>query len=72
MTNPTCPKCDSQMDEGFIVDNTYGERLQSQWVEGKPQRSFWTGVKLAKDAKHPVATFRCEKCGYLESYAPVE
>ena len=69
MTNPNCPKCNAPMDEGFIVDDTYGGRVQSQWAEGKPQRSIWTGLKLAKDAKHPVTTFRCEQCGYLESYA---
>jgi len=54
---------------GFIVDNTYGGRVQSEWAEGKPQRSMWTGLKIAKDAKLPVSTYRCEKCGYLESYA---
>jgi len=57
------------MDEGFIVDNVYGGRVQAQWAEGKPQRSIWTGLKVASDAKHPVTTYRCERCGYLESYA---
>jgi hypothetical protein len=40
MTSPTCPKCNSSMEEGFIVDDTYGGRVQSQWAEGKPQRSI--------------------------------
>ena len=69
MTSPTCPKCNSSMEEGFIVDATHGGSVQSQWAEGKPQRSIWTGLKLARDAKHSVTTYRCESCGYLESYA---
>ena len=69
MTSPTCPKCNSSMEEGFIVDDTFGGRVKLQWAEGKPQRSIWTGLKLARDAGHPVTTYRCESCGYLESYA---
>jgi hypothetical protein len=56
------------MEEGFTLDVTHGGSLQSRWVEGKPQRSFWTGLKVSRDQMHPVATFRCIRCGYLESY----
>ena len=59
------------MEEGFILDHSHGARMQSLWAEGKPQRSIWTGIKIAKDSQHPVSTYRCEKCGYLESYAPL-
>ena len=69
MSDPRCPKCHGRMEEGFILDNSYGARLQSAWVEGKPKRSFWTGVKFREEAKRPIATFRCEGCGYLESFA---
>jgi hypothetical protein len=68
MTTPTCPKCSTKLDEGFILDDTYGGKVQSEWAEGKPLRSIWTGVKVAKDARHPVTTYRCESCGFLESY----
>jgi hypothetical protein len=57
------------MDEGFTLDHTHGGRAQSGWVEGKPQRSFWTGIKVRKSEIHPITTWRCERCGYLESYA---
>jgi Domain of unknown function (DUF6487) len=65
----TCPKCRAAMEQGFILDNTYGGRLVSNWAEGKPEKSFWLGISL-KD-KHPreVTTYRCIACGYLESYA---
>lgn len=58
------------MDEGFILDNTYGSRIQSEWIEGPPERSKWTGIKIKGRAHLPVTTFRCEGCGYLESYTP--
>jgi hypothetical protein len=59
------------MDEGFILDNTYGARVQSEWIDGPPERSRWTGVKLKGKEHLPVTTYRCPRCGYLESYAPL-
>jgi len=69
--NPTCPKCNGTMDEGFILDDTYGGKVQSEWAEGSPRRSIWTGLKVSKDARHRVTTYRCQKCGFLESYAAI-
>ena len=57
------------MEEGFLLDNTHGGNLQSQWVEGPPERSRWTGLKVKGKERVPVTTFRCLQCGYLESYA---
>lgn len=65
-----CAKCGGRMEEGFILDHTDGALLQSTWVEGEPVRSRWTGIKLKGKAQLAVATFRCGRCGYLESYAP--
>ena len=69
MPTPRCPKCAEPMDEGFIVDYTYGGQAAASWVEGPPQRSIWTGLKLGGKVKRQVATFCCPKCGFLESYA---
>lgn len=69
MTAPTCPKCSIDMEEGFMIDHAYGERLSAEWIEGKPVKSFWTGVKVPTGANHPVVTYRCTRCGYLDSYA---
>jgi hypothetical protein len=38
-------------------------------VEGRPEASIWTGLKIKGKRRIPVWTFRCEACGYLESYA---
>ena len=67
----TCPKCNATMEEGFIVDRTYGKSqpMVETWVEGAPEISFWTGLKMRGKEKLEVATYRCEGCGYLESYA---
>lgn len=64
-----CVKCGGEMEEGFTLDNTYGARLQSGWVEGAPERSRWTGISLKGKDLLPITTFRCVRCGYLESYA---
>lgn len=65
-----CPKCQHAMESGFVADNTHGGTLQSTWVDGAPVRSMWTGLKLKGHERLPVTTYRCTRCGYLESYAP--
>ncbi len=58
------------MQEGFILDVSEGDRLVSSWVGGKPEASFWAlGAKIKGKEQYPIQSFRCTKCGYLESYA---
>lgn len=65
-----CPKCNALMEAGFIVDRGhYSAEDVSYWVEGAPERSFWTGLKTKGREKFQVTTYRCAGCGYLESYA---
>lgn len=67
-----CPKCPGPMEQGFIIDNSYGELLVSHWAPGVPRKSFWTGTKLPKEKLVPIGTYRCSSCGYLEAYAKPE
>ena len=67
-----CPKCNGRMEQGFILDNAYAAHVVSQWVAGPPLKSFWSGTKIPSEGLVPVGTFRCAKCGYLESYARPE
>jgi predicted nucleic-acid-binding Zn-ribbon protein len=73
--NMICPKCRGAMEVGFILDNSYGVRLVSSWVEGTPERSTFLGIQQAGSAKIQkkrsieTSTHRCTECGYLESYA---
>jgi predicted nucleic-acid-binding Zn-ribbon protein len=71
-TSQSCPKCNGHMEQGFVLDNTYGARVVSQWAAGAPQKSFWSGTKLPDEKLIPIGTFRCSSCGYLESYARQE
>lgn len=64
-----CPKCGGTMEEGFVRDSTYGGHVESKWVEGDIQKSFWTGLKLKGRVQHPITAHRCERCGFLEFYA---
>jgi hypothetical protein len=64
-----CIRCHTQMESGWVPDNTHGGLQRQNWSPGGPQPSFWTGLKLEKDQVIPVTTFRCPKCGYLESHA---
>lgn len=57
------------MDSGFILDVTDSATHQAQWAEGEAKKSFWFGVRVPRDERHLVTTYRCSKCGYLESYA---
>lgn len=68
-----CSKCNGEMVQGFILDWNVAGRLVSSWVEGAPEKSFWTGTKSpAYEKCIPVGTFRCSDCGFLESYARPE
>jgi hypothetical protein len=72
MTDPTCGKCDGAMELGFLPDHTYGANLVARWAAGAPVASFWTNTKLKGVETIPVGTYRCTRCGYLESYARPE
>ena len=66
----SCGKCGGTMQRGFVLDHTgQGAYAQSRWVPGEPKRSFWTGLTVSKNTAIPIVTLRCDRCGYLESYA---
>ena len=67
-----CPKCAGSMVEGFVLDKAHGSVGVSSWVEGMAERSVWTGLKLSGRPQVPIATWRCGRCGFLESYASGE
>lgn len=64
-----CPKCVGAMSEGFIIDEARGARRVIRWQPGKPIRSIWTGIKQSKADQLPVAPWKRDRCGYLESCA---
>jgi len=64
-----CVKCAGDMEEGFILDLGQGAGLPADWVEGEPERSFWTGTKYTTKVRYRIRSYRCADCGFLESYA---
>jgi hypothetical protein len=57
------------MEPGYTIDIGYGTKALPKWVAGQPQKSVWTGLKLGGKDQLEVTTYRCRRCGYLESYA---
>jgi hypothetical protein len=69
-----CPKCDAPMERGFTVDLKpqlpFTGDYATKWQRGP---AINAPLRLRAPAgSHPIATFRCTKCGYLESYASPE
>jgi hypothetical protein len=71
-TEIKCLRCHSPMEEGFMVDIGHMTIQQARWCRGKPNPSFWSGEVANRQmtSGSRVSTYRCPKCGYLESYAP--
>lgn len=66
---PECVQCRRPMDRGYLVDHGYGTVYPLAWAAGFPKWSRWLGLTLKKKDKVPVATFRCPRCGRLDSFA---
>ena len=65
----SCPRCSGSLEPGYTIDVGYGAKAVPKWVAGEPQKSIWTGLKLGGKDQLEVTTYRCRRCGYLESYA---
>ena len=59
------------MEEGFLLDKSYGATLISRWIKGQPE-SGWQGARTRGRECRQVETWRCVRCGFLKSYAVVE
>ena len=61
----SCPKCKGEMEKGFLVD-------EGVWGTAFKRRQRWAlganffGLKKVRN----INSFRCQKCGYLENFAP--
>jgi DNA-directed RNA polymerase subunit RPC12/RpoP len=64
-----CPRCGATLEAGYVVDESYGTRTVAKWIAGEAERSMWTGLKTRGKDKLDITTYRCRRCGFLESYA---
>ena len=65
-----CPKCQGSMTEGVVIDQSENGRGVAKWVAGPVEKSIWVGLKLKGKKPIETRTYRCNRCGFLESYAP--
>ena len=63
-----CPKCDSPMTTGYVLDMADHSKA-AEWIEGPPESHWLTGMKLKNRRRFPIIADRCERCGFLEFYA---
>ena len=57
------------MEPGFVVDHSHFNMPRVQlWFEGEPEKSLWHGLKTKGRHYCEVRTFRCTRCGHLESF----
>ena len=63
MENQTCPKCNGKMEKGILTPQTEGGFVALLWAA----KIKFAGI-FAGEHKE-TATYRCEQCGYLETYA---
>ena len=69
MVKPTrCAKCNGRMIEGHVIDGGYGASTASRWQPGRIERRWWGGIRVRDAELREVMAYRCEGCGYLESY----
>ncbi|TMM47348.1 hypothetical protein [Qipengyuania marisflavi] len=69
MATPSrCLKCDGRMVEGHTIDMGYGSVTPARWQEGAPQKTWFGSIKTKKANLRDIASFRCERCGFLENY----
>ena len=71
MKTPNCPKCQGSMEEGYLMDQGDNAPGQSHWRTRESAPRQLLGFITIQQAKNMLAvtTFRCVKCGFLESYA---
>jgi hypothetical protein len=69
--NLICSDCNEMMKIGFIPDLTYSAISRLSWVEGKPEKSFWTNLKndFFKRKNYVITAYRCERCGAIKLFA---
>jgi hypothetical protein len=70
VNTPICPKCHGVMQQGFVPEYRRNGIAIAVWVEGLAEEpSFWGSI-ISDKQQIPIITYRCMRCGYLESYAP--
>jgi hypothetical protein len=66
----TCAGCGGELVAGSLASkDSYYMVAASQWLEGPPEKSIWSGLRTQGRLLLPVAAYCCQSCGKLELYA---
>ncbi len=66
-----CPKCDGQMEAGFVLDRQWGQRGKPLlWIEAA-QLALTTSADPNDAGQLVLDAYRCLGCGFVELYAGV-
>lgn len=57
------------MKEGFLIDSAHQAIRVGHWAEGAPEYWMLRILKMKGRKKLPIRSWRCSRCGFLESYA---
>jgi hypothetical protein len=66
-----CSLCGGKMKLGYILDRGQHcvPQTAAEWVEGLPEASIWTGLRVKGKERYRIESFRCGTCGRLDSFA---
>lgn len=64
-----CSNCKGEMQAGIVVDLNYAGVLPSMWVESQPIIGVGSGAAIDSRRKVKTISYRCSKCGHVDSYA---
>jgi hypothetical protein len=67
---PACPRCDQPLQGGFVLNNTGKGLSVSEWIEGAPEKNFWTGIKTSGRRRIRMYAWRCPACAEVRFFAP--
>lgn len=70
MASPICPDCQRPLEGGYMLSNDGTYPTVGTWVQGAPEKSRWTGLKLKGKRQLPVYGWRCPSCMQVRLYAP--
>ncbi|QDT42741.1 hypothetical protein Pan241w_28300 [Gimesia alba] len=68
-----CPKCNAEMEKGYLLDSSYGGARKAAWVKGDELptikiTAFPPAVEITGE-QYELAVYRCPSCGLVETYA---
>ncbi len=70
MSEDSCIRCGGELVAGSLATkDSYYQVAAAQWLEGRPEKSVWSGLKTSDRLMLPVAVYCCKGCGRLELFA---